>query len=98
VVKVAGGVTTAYFEGLWEQTTAGAWKTYYTFNGQVVALRDSATNAVTYLHGDHLGSVSVTTNASGTANVQEYDPWGRVRAGSIAQTNLNCQATLCSLP
>ena len=89
VVRVAGGVTTAYFEGLWEQTTAGAWKTYYTFNGQVVALRDSATNAVTYLHGDHLGSVSVTTNASGTANVQEYDPWGRVRSGSIAQTNLN---------
>jgi RHS repeat-associated protein len=89
VVRVAGGVTTASFEGLWEQTTAGAWKTYYRFNGQVVALRDSATNAVTYLHGDHLGSVSVTTNASGTANVQEYDPWGSVRSGSITQTSLN---------
>ncbi|MBK9944997.1 MAG: RHS repeat-associated core domain-containing protein [Kouleothrix sp.] len=54
-----------------------------------MALRDSATNAVTYLHGDHLGSVSVTTNASGPANVQEYDPWGSVRAGGITQTNLN---------
>jgi len=68
VVRTAGGVTTVFFEGVWEQTTAGARKLYYTFNGQVVAMRDMSVtpNVVTYLHGDHLGSVSVATDSTGT--------------------------------
>jgi RHS repeat-associated protein len=90
VLRTAGGVTTVFFEGVWEQTTAGARKLYYTFNGQVVAMRDSTSNTVTYLHGDHLGSVSAATNSTGTAaSTQEFDPWGKVRSGGIGATSLN---------
>jgi RHS repeat-associated protein len=45
-----------------------------------------------YVHTDHLGSVSLVTNGpSGGALVsqQAFDPWGRVRSGSISQTTLN---------
>ena len=56
-------------------------------------MRDSGTNAVTYLHGDHLGSVSVATNSSGaTVSQQQYDPWGKVRTGGVGQTTLNYMA------
>ena len=66
-----------YFAGLWEQTTAGARTLYYSFNGQGVAMRNSA--GVTYLHGDHLGSISLATNSSGAiVSQQEFDPWGKV--------------------
>ncbi len=43
MVRTAGGVTTVFSEGVWEQTSAGARKIYYTFNGQTVAMRDSTT-------------------------------------------------------
>ena len=91
VAKTVGGVTTVYFQGLWEQTVGGASTRYYTFNGQVVAMRDSATNAVTYLHGDHLGSVSLATNSSGAVvSRQDFDPWGKARgASTVVQTSLN---------
>jgi RHS repeat-associated protein len=91
VAKTVSGVTTVYFLGLWEQTVGGASKLYYTFNGQVVAMRDTSTNTVTYLHGDHLGSVSLATNSSGqVVSRQDFDPWGKARgASTIAQTSLN---------
>jgi hypothetical protein len=45
---------------------------------------------VTYLHSDHLGSISVTTTAYGAVlSQQEFDPWGKVRSGSMAQTARN---------
>ena len=45
-------------------------------------MRDSAAG-VSYLHGDHLGSASVSTNASGVlTSWQRFDPWGKVRASS----------------
>jgi len=43
VAKSVGGVTTVYFQGLWEQTAGGASKLCYMFNGQVVAMRDTST-------------------------------------------------------
>jgi len=91
VAKTVGGVTTVYLQGVWEQIVGGASTRYYTFNGQVVAMRDSATNAVTYLHGDHLGSVSLATNSSGAVvSRQDFDPWGKARGTStIPQTSLN---------
>ena len=90
VSKTAGNATTIYFQGLWEQVIGGTSKRYYTFNGQVIAMRDSGTNAVTYLHGDHLGSVSVATNSSGAVvSQQDFDPWGKVRSGGVGQTSLN---------
>jgi RHS repeat-associated protein len=47
-------------------------------------------NTLIYLHTDHLGSVSVATDASGQVlSQQEYDPWGRVRSGGVGQTTLN---------
>jgi YD repeat-containing protein len=61
VLVTRGSTTTAYLAGLWEEVVGGAVKQYYQFNGQVVAMRDSSTNSVTYLHGDHLGSVSLAT-------------------------------------
>jgi RHS repeat-associated protein len=82
-----------YLGGLWEEDVVGgvsqATRSLYSFNGTVVAQRDA--NGVVYLHGDHLGSISVATNASGAKlSSQEYDPWGKVRAGSsIGQTALN---------
>jgi hypothetical protein len=80
VKVVRGSTTTVYLEGLWEEVAGGAAKSYYTVNGQTVAVRDRSSNAVTYLHGDHLGSVSVATNASGAlASQQEYTPFGSHR-------------------
>ncbi|MFN8505603.1 RHS repeat-associated core domain-containing protein [Kouleothrix sp.] len=89
VAKTVGGVTTVYFAGLWEQIVGGASTQYYTFNGQVVALRDSAAG-VSYLYGDQLGSVSFATSASGSATSrQDFDAWGAVRSGGINATSLN---------
>jgi RHS repeat-associated protein/uncharacterized repeat protein (TIGR01451 family) len=48
------------------------------------------TNTIIYLHGDHLGSVSMSTSAAGTVvSRQEFDPWGKVRTGGVTQTKLN---------
>lgn len=89
VAKTVGSTTTVYFAGLWEQVVGGARKLYYTFNGQVIAVRDSV-SGLAYLHGDHLGSVSVATNSAGALlSTQEFDPWGKVRTGSMGQTTLN---------
>ncbi len=87
VSRTRAGVTTTYGFGRWEQEGAIQRK-YYSFQGQVVAIRDGTT--VTYLHGDHLGSVSATTNASGVlTSMQHYDPWGQVLAGNVTQTTRN---------
>jgi RHS repeat-associated protein len=93
-VRTHAGVTTVSFNGIWEHDVAsGAQRTYYSFNGQTIAMRDWSTtpDTVTYLHGDHLGSVSLATSAaSGTlANSQTYTPWGTVRTGAIPQTTLD---------
>jgi hypothetical protein len=47
VAKTVGS-TTIYFQGIWEQTVGRVSKLYYTFNGTVVAMRDTSTNAVIY--------------------------------------------------
>jgi YD repeat-containing protein len=66
VTRTRNGMTTLYLEGLWEQVQGTSIETFsYTFSGQIVAQRTDAVN-VTSLHGDHLGSVSVTTGASTT--------------------------------
>ena len=51
-------------------------------------MRTSA--GVTYLHSDHLGSVSLATDsAGGVVSRQDFDPWGAVRSGDVRQTSLN---------
>jgi YD repeat-containing protein len=82
-------VTTVTFGGLWEEVVGGTQTRYYTFNGQVIAVR-AGSNGVTYLHGDHLGSISVSTSATGQVlNTQHYDAWGKVRSGSVPQSRRN---------
>jgi RHS repeat-associated protein len=57
---------------------------YYYFNGQRVAMRKRTTSAndVYWLHGDHLGSASLTTNSSGGFQSHvRYKPFGEVRNG-----------------
>ena len=42
------------------------------------------------MHGDHLGSVAVTSSSNGTlVSSQEFDLWGKVRSGGLSQTKLN---------
>jgi len=87
VSRTRAGVTTTYGFGRWEQDGATTRK-YYSFQGQVVAIRDGTT--VSYLHGDHPGSVSATTNAAGQlSSMQHFDPWGKVLAGNVTQTKRN---------
>ena len=60
----------------------------YSFGGTVVAQHE--TTGVTYLHGDQGGSVSVATRADGTlSSRQEFDPWGSVHSGNVAETTLD---------
>ncbi|MBN2007509.1 MAG: RHS repeat-associated core domain-containing protein [Anaerolineae bacterium] len=56
--------------------------TYYFAGGQRIAMRKDG--KITYLHGDHLGSASLATDASG-AKVSEmrYTPFGEVRFGDV---------------
>jgi YD repeat-containing protein len=89
VTKVRAGVTTVYLEGgLWEETAGGTAKLTYLVGGQAVAVRSTAGfNLVTYLHTDHLGSVSVATDTSGAlVSRAYYDPWGKIRRGSVPQS------------
>lgn len=90
VARKANGQTTVYFGGLWEDTLGVKQFKYYTFNGQIVAQREVGTNTVLYMHGDHLGSVSLVTNSSkAIVSQQEFDAWGKVRSGGISQTSVN---------
>ncbi|MEJ5311827.1 MAG: RHS repeat-associated core domain-containing protein [Anaerolineae bacterium] len=78
------GVTT-YDIGAVEIAIAGAQritKTHYSLGGQLAALRviSSTGNVLYYLHGDHLGSVSLVTNqAQAVVSRQMYSPYGTVR-------------------
>ncbi len=62
VSRTRGAVTTLYLGGLVEEEGTTT-RTHYVFHGQVIAQREGST--VIYLHGDHLGSVSVVTSATG---------------------------------
>ena len=58
-------------------------RTYYTFGGARVAMRDGAGAALTYLHGDQLGSASLATSVTGTVvSQQRYVHYGEVRWAS----------------
>jgi len=57
-------------------------KTYYFAGSQRIAMRENG--EVTYLHGDHLGSASLATNATGALlNEMRYTPYGVTRSGDI---------------
>jgi RHS repeat-associated protein len=78
-------ITTVY-AGALEVTITGTQritKSYYFAGSQLIALRvyTAPTSSVLYyLHGDHLGSTSLTTDASGNAVARQlYDAWGNIR-------------------
>lgn len=59
----------------------------YAASGPTVA---NALTSVVYIHSDHLGSISTVTDQGGNVvSQQQYDPWGKVRSGSVGQTKLN---------
>ncbi|WP_029215371.1 RHS repeat-associated core domain-containing protein [Kallotenue papyrolyticum] len=91
LTRTAGGVTTVYVGGLYEEDLGSSGtRALYQFNGQIIAQRSSDSGGLIYLHGDHLGSVSLATNASGAVvSRQDFDPWGSIRSGGISQTALN---------
>ncbi len=50
----------------------------------------NAPSGLVYLHGDHLGSVSVVTDTVRRVLArQDYTPWGEARGGDITQTTLD---------
>ncbi len=62
VKKSDGAGTVMIVNGLYEEV-GGVATSYYLFGNQRVAMR--VAGAVYWLHGDHLGSASLTTNAGG---------------------------------
>jgi RHS repeat-associated protein len=60
------------------ETRVAAVTKYYYFGGRRVAMRSS--DGVYYLHADHLGSTSLTTDGSGEVVARQlYHPFGTVR-------------------
>jgi YD repeat-containing protein len=86
VKKVVGGVNTFYV-GNWYEVDNGTIVKYYYFGPSTSLRMRVAMNrggTVTYLHGDHLGSTTVTSNGSGAqVDSQTYYPFGVTRAGSM---------------
>ena len=71
--------------GTWAETTVGtavsAVTKYYYHGASRVAMRQGS--EVSYLHGDHLGSTSLTTNSTGTLiHEARYLPFGGERWNS----------------
>ena len=63
-------------------------KRYYQLGGVTVAVRDSATGALTYLLGDQLGSTTLAVNAAtGASTAQRFLPYGAPRGGGITATD-----------
>ena len=75
------GVTTLYVGELYEvrRGSPDAVTRYYYLGGQRVAMRQPD-DTVVWLHGDHLGSTSLTTGGSGNVGArQAYYPFGATR-------------------
>jgi RHS repeat-associated protein len=91
VKSIFNGNTTTYFVGNHYEVTGSTITKYYYAGGQRIAMRTNGT--LNYLLGDHLGSTSLTTNASGQV-VSElgYKAWGETRYAS-GNTLTNYQYT-----
>ena len=77
VLHIGPEGTTVYIGDYYEKRGSVVTK-YYDAGGQRVALRAGGT--VAYLHGDHLGSATLTTGASGNwVGEARYTPYGEMR-------------------
>jgi RHS repeat-associated protein len=85
VKSTFNGTISTYFVGVhYEVTNPGANQTitkYYYAGSQRIAMRSNGT--LSYLLGDHLGSTSMVTDASGNNPIEtRYKAWGEVRYAS----------------
>jgi RHS repeat-associated protein len=80
---------TAYAGAHFElNVTTYAQRATYSFNGQVVAVRNGFTTS--WIHADHLGSASLATDVTGaliSGSETRYTPWGEVRTGGTLPTD-----------
>lgn len=73
-----GTTITRYYFGGAVETTGSSVKKYYSFAGQTIAMKDAS--GFKYFLSDHLGSVSLVLDASGTIlEQQRYLPFGAPR-------------------
>jgi len=78
VLSTSVGTTTTFFIGAHYEVTGNEITKYYFAGTQRIAMRKNGT--LYYLLGDHLGSTSIVTDASGNAISQtKYKAWGEVR-------------------
>ncbi|HEY1011524.1 MAG TPA: RHS repeat-associated core domain-containing protein [Herpetosiphonaceae bacterium] len=90
--SVNGGTTTTTLYIGNVEYTGSQVVSYYgaamrTSTGNPTALNPGA---LVYLHSDHLGSVSATTDATGSiVESQRFTPWGEVRSGGVTATTKN---------
>ncbi len=85
IQKVSNGVVTFYPFPNYEVTGGVATKHYF-FGGQRIAQRKGG--ALTYFHGDHLGSAVFATNGSGAPTGDErYYAYGQDRSSSAVPTD-----------
>jgi RHS repeat-associated protein len=92
VKKVVGGQTTVYVGNHFEKNLSTNTSTkYYYLGNRRVAMRTRdcqypmQISIITHLHGDHLGSASLTTDIYGGVNDEmRYYPYGEARSGSMA--------------
>jgi RHS repeat-associated protein len=81
VKSTFNGATTTYFVGAHYEVTGSTITKYYYAGSQRIAMRTGGT--LNYLLGDHLGSTSLTTNASGQiVSHLRYKAWGEERYAS----------------
>jgi RHS repeat-associated protein len=81
VKSTFNGTLTTYFVGSHYEVTGSTITKYYYAGAQRIAMRTNGT--LNYLLGDHLGSTSLTTNASGqVVSELRYKAWGEVRFAS----------------
>ena len=73
--------TTTYFVGAYYEVAGSTVTKYYYAGAQRIAMRSSGT--LYFVLGDHLGSTSLTTSATGTViSETRYRAWGEVRYAS----------------
>ncbi len=81
VKSTFNGTTTTYFVGNHYEVTGSTITKYYYAGAQRIAMRTNS--IVNYLLGDHLGSTSLTTNATGQiVSEVRYKAWGETRFAS----------------
>ncbi len=96
LVKKTVGITTTYYVNGGYEKTGNVVTKYYYAGSQRAAMRvctgtngscgtNGATSTLSYLHGDHLGSASLSTSITGSVvSEMRYYPYGETRSGAIA--------------